>query len=186
MIRWLQLRRVDWWIKCCRCLVGRPRLWGEAEDTSKAQTHQTKYNRTTTKCSLMVTLDIGLGVCEGEVYNNEHVKHMNWLTRIHTWYCPSQRGLLTEVWRSQVSTSGASSFIQSSSFAGAELIFPPVLYVTVNTRILHSGCHCWDCSFQTFPVVLSSSQVHLSRTTAAQLVSQPLYYNSNQYDNVRQ
>lgn len=22
VIRWLQLRKVDWWIKCCRCLVG--------------------------------------------------------------------------------------------------------------------------------------------------------------------
>lgn len=38
---------------------------------------------------------------------------MNWLTRIHTWYCSSQRCLLTvTVCRSQVSTSGASSFIQ--------------------------------------------------------------------------
>lgn len=143
VIRWLQLRKVDWWIKCCRCLVGRLRLWGEAVDTSKAQTQKTKNNRTTTKCSLRVTLDIGLGVRGGEDDDSEHVKLMNWFTRIHTWYCSSQRCLLTvTVCCSQVSTSGASSFIQSSSFAGPELIFLPVLYVTGNTRVLHSGSHC--------------------------------------------
>lgn len=92
VIRWLQLRKADWWIKCCRCLVGRPPLWREAEDKPN--------NLKTTEPQQNVlwgnTWHWTGCVCEGEVYNSEHVKHMNWFTRIHTLYCSSQRHLLTE------------------------------------------------------------------------------------------